>query len=225
MAKRNGKYADNVLDLPVEFGGVSIGETTARLGMKIKKEVLNIIQAEEAFCGRRLSGVIKLGGAADSPGQTTMFDTELVVDGTFDIHRFGVGPEAYTTGATFKLKEIDIGDLARFSKGAGRLVVANIAAIPTDEVLEDDDEDTSGELPGTLKSEGPWRDFSLDELFSGAVLKSLKKAGLQNVGDLADYTAGESRLTDIAGIGEGKAQQIEDRMLAFWRDNPQEAGA
>lgn len=221
MAKRNGRHADNVLDLPVEFGGVSIGETTARLGMKIKKEVLNIIQAEEAFCGRRLSGVIKLGGADDSPGQTTMFETELVVDGTFDIHRFGVGPENYTTSATFKLNEIDIGELARFSKGAGRLVVANIAEIPTDEVLEDD-EDTSGELPGTLKSEGPWREVSLDELFSGAVLKSLKKAGLQNVGDLADYTAGESRLTDIAGIGEGKAQQIEDRMLQFWRDNPQD---
>lgn len=135
---RSSGAGERVLDLPVEFGGVSIGETTARLGMRIKKDSLNIVQAEEAFCGRRLTGVIRLGGGSDSPGQTTMFETDLVVEGTFDIHRFGVGPETYTTGAMFKLNEIEIGDLARFSKGAGRLVVTDVAEIPVDEVDEDD---------------------------------------------------------------------------------------
>ena len=45
-------------------------------------------------------------------------------------------------------------------------------------------------------------------------------AGIDTVGQLADYSASEKRLTDVAGIGPGKAQAIEDRLLEFWQDNP-----
>lgn len=66
-----------------------------------------------------------------------------------------------------------------------------------------------------------WRETSLDELFDPAktLRKALAEAGLDTVGQLADYSATEKRLTDIPGIGPGKAQEIEDRMMSFWEDN------
>ena len=78
------------LDIPVQFGGVSIGESTARLSMKVPRDAIGINDADQAFCERRLTGRIVLGGGSDSPGQTKMFDTDIAVEATFDIHRFGV---------------------------------------------------------------------------------------------------------------------------------------
>ena len=213
------------LDIPVQFGGVSIGESTARLSMRIPKESLNIVAADEAFCERRLNGRVVLGKSDDSPGQSKMFETDVAVEATFDIHRFGVSAENYTTGATFKLKEIEVGELARFSKGAGRLVVDSIDVIPTD-VVEEEDDDTDSTLPGTFTTDEPWREVSLDTLFSGAILKAMKGAGLSTVGDMHDYQQPSknghvNQIGDIKGLGPAKVQQVEDRMLEFWRDNPQ----
>lgn len=226
--KKNGKQAEAtaVLDIPVEFGGVGIGQKTARLGLKIDREVMAITKADEALCGRRCTGRVAMGGNNDSPGQGRFWDDlEDVIDATFDIHRFGVTPDNFTSGLTFNLGEIDIGMLAGFSKGKGRLQILGVADIPKDTVDEhEDDDDSQRELPGTLKSEGPWRDVPLDTLFEGAILKSLKKGGLSTMGELADYSASETLLIDLPGVGEAKAQQIEDRMLQFWRDNPQYGG-
>lgn len=130
------KPPKNLLDLPVSFGGVAIGENTARLGLKINRESLNIVAADEALCGRRLTGSVQLGGNSDSPGQTKMFETDSTVSGTFDVHRFGVAPKHYTTGLTFVLAEIDVSELAKFSKGEGRLIVSAITE------LDQDDSDT-----------------------------------------------------------------------------------
>lgn len=230
MSKKNGNKNDaGKIDLPVEFGGVTIGQQTAKLGLKISREVMNIIAADESFCGRRVTGSVGVGGQGDSPGQQYLLaDMSDVIDATFDIHRFSVGPDHYTTGLTFKLKEIDIGQLARFSKGTGRLVMSNIELIPTDVVEEKTDDEDLEDRDLGLKADGPWRDVSLDQLFQGAILKSLKQAGLATVGDLHDYQQPEKngfikQLTDIKGIGSSKVEQIEERMLQFWKENPQEA--
>lgn len=215
------------LDVPVQFGGVSIGESTARLSMKVPRNTLPLEEADSAFCERRLTGRIVLGKANDSPGQATMFETDVSVDATFDIHRFGVSAENYTTGATFKLKEIEVGELARFSKGSGRLIVDDIADIPADVVEDEEDDDTDSTIPGTFTTDEPWATVSLDTLFSGSVLKALKGAGLSTVGDLHDFQQPDkngrvNQIADIKGLGPAKVQQVEDRMLEFWRDNPEE---
>ena len=214
------------LDIPVQFGGVSIGESTARLSIKVPRDAIGINDADQAFCERRLTGRIVLGGGSDSPGQTKMFDTDIAVEATFDIHRFGVSHEHFTTGATFKLNEIDVAELAQFSKGAGRLVVDTIDVIPTD-VVDEEDDDTDSTLPGTFATDEPWQNVSLDSLFSGAILKALKGAGLSSVGDLYAYqqpskSGHVNQLADIKGLGPAKVQQVEDRMVEFWRDNPQD---
>lgn len=223
MAKKKTNGAPTtVLDIPCEFGGVSIGESSARLGVRINRSVLNINAADEAFCGHRLSGLVLLGGHDDAPGQGTLWDDlEHRIDGSFDCKRLGISPEQISTGLTFSLVDVDISELAKFSKGIGRLVIRNVAAIPEDAPDEDHPEDvTKGSPQGTLKAEGPWRDFPLDKLFKGAIREALWEAGIHTVGELSNYTATDKRLTDISGIGPGKATQIEDRMLGFWKSNP-----
>lgn len=217
------KKQEVILDVPVEFGGVSIGEATCRLGVRVNRSSLNINAADECFCGHRLSGRVILGIRDESPEQGKLIDdVDFEVQGTFDVKRIGVSVDQITTGLTFSLADIDVAELAKFSKGTGRLIVNGVQELPKDSPDEGDDEE-DGHTPGTLKSEGPWRDVHLSTLFKGAVLKSLVEADLTTVGKLCDYTASDKRLTDIPGIGPGKGGVIEDTMLAFWRDNPQYA--
>lgn len=219
-----------IADIPVAFGGASIGESTTRLSLKIDRSKLDLIEAENLFCERRLTGKIQRGGADDGSGQLKFFDTDPRIDGSFDVHRFGVTSEAFTTGITFKTSEIDANIIAKFAKGTGRLVVLEAVEIPEDAEPDEHDEDDNGQqsIPGTYETDKPWREASLDALFSGALLKALKAAGIGTVGDLYDYqqpdpkTGYEKRLGDIKGIGPSKVQVIEDRMVEFWRDNPQE---
>ncbi len=212
-------------EIPVEYGGVSVGDETARLSLRISRESLNIIAADELLCGRRLAGSVQLGGLGDCEGQSKLFDCDVEVGGTFDVHRFGVSSKHYSTGLTFKLKEINIGDLAQFSKGSGRLCIAEISDIPHD-VADDDNGDKAENktLPGTFATDLPWKKVSLDTLFRGVILKSLKGAGLSTVGDLHEYQQPSksghiNQLSDIKGLGVAKVTEVEDRMIEFWRDN------
>lgn len=207
-----------VLEIPVEFGGVSIGQATARLGCRIARAHLNIVAADEAFTGHRLTGKVLLGQRDDMPGQETMFDSDFEVEATFDVKGIRVTTDTIATGLTFSLNDIDIAELAKFSRGSGKLIVYSVGEIPDD--APDEHAEDRDEAPGTLKAEGPWADYPLDKLFKGAIRKSLAAAGLNTVGDLSNYTASERRLTDIDGIGPGKAEQIENRMMQFWEDNP-----
>ncbi len=208
-----------LLDVPVEFGGVSIGEATARLGLRISREQISLEEADDCLCGRRLECRVVLGHPDDAPGQQKLIDdADLCVGGSADVKRFGCSPDWITGGLTFSLQEIDVADLARFSKGRGRLAVSGIAAIPEDGGHKEPAED---EALGTLEAEGPWRAVGLERLFAGATLKALLETGMSTLGELADYTASERRLTDIAGIGPQKAEVIDNRLVQFWMQNPQ----
>lgn len=216
MAKKT--KTNDVFDVPVHFGGVSIGDKTARVGVRIDRSALSLDDADKAFCGHRLHGRVQLGGNGDGPGQKVLFDSDLCLEGTFDVKRISADSSQISTGLTFSLKDIDISELAKLSRGSGRLLVDDIGELPVD---HDDDEEEFRREPGELLSSGPWRKVELSTLFDGMILKSMKKAGITTVGALSDYTAGDRRLTDMSGIGPGKAQQIEDRILQFWEDNPQ----
>ena len=206
-----------VLDVPVEFGGVSIGLATARLGIKIDRSVLNIIAADEIFCGHRLSGRVIKGRSGDSPGQTSFTDDlDEYLDAIFDVKNMSVTASAIGTGFTFSRADVDIETLSKMAKGSGRLVIRDVTDIPE----EEREDKTQKDAPGTLKSEGPWANYPMSKLFSGALLKSLTDVGLNTVGQLADYTKADKPLTDLAGIGPGKAEKIENRLMQFWKDNP-----
>jgi hypothetical protein len=225
MSKKKSKVA--MVDLPVEFGGVSIGEQTARLGCRFSKSLFNDLnRAADMFVGRRLDCRVGLGGEQDSPGQTMLFDDmEVFVEATADCKRLGLSTDTISIGLTFNLKDVDIETLARFSKGSGRLAVDQVAQIPVDTVSSDDDDDDDAKPTGALKTDKPWKSVQLDTLFHGGILKALKGAGLSTVGDLAGWTVPDKNgysksLTDIKGIGKEKAEAVENRLLQFWSDNP-----
>lgn len=218
MAKNNGD--STILDIPVKFSGVSIGQATARIGIGFDRSACSLKKADDTFCGHRLTGRLVLGGKDESPGQKKAFDKEHFLDGVFDVKRLGINATNVTTGLTFSLSDIDIKQLGKFAKGTGRLLVNEVAELPDD--APEHDEDDGKRLPGSLKSEGPWRDFPLADVLGDqpALLKALRKADLTTMGELADYTAADKRLIDIEGIGPGKAAKIEEATMAFFADNP-----
>lgn len=210
-----------VIDKPVSFGGVSIGKNTGRIGVTLDREWMELEQASDLFCNRRLNGKVVLGRAGDQANQAKLIDDlDHEVSGAFDVKGFRVTLDVLAAGLTFSLVDVDIAELAKFSKGVGRLVVYEIGEIPADAVDEGLDDD----LP-MLKADGPWAAVLLSTLFDPkkAICKALKKAGLETVGDFADFQAkkGDFWAKDLAGIGPKARQEIEDVFEKFWLANPQ----
>ena len=69
-----------------------------------------------------------------------------------------------------------------------------------------------------------WRDTEVDDLgehgLTIPVVAALKEADLNTLGDIADYTASGKLLTDIKGIGNAKAEAIENCMTRWFAANP-----
>lgn len=211
------------IEFPVKFGGVSIGEVTARISVRIDREVCNINTADEVFCGHRLTGLITL--SKDDNGQTKiMDDMHHEVRATFDVKRIGITAAQVTTGLTFSLADIDVSELAPLANKAGRLIIENVAAIPVDApVNQQDEEEEEDDTSGKYHWEGEgdaWRFFPLNMMFSGIILKSLCSAGLENMGLLADYTKSGKKLSDVEGLGPGRADKIVQEVEVFWDNNP-----
>lgn len=62
-----------------------------------------------------------------------------------------------------------------------------------------------------------WRSTPIGYIgLTGKLLESIEGAGLTTMGLLADYTAAGKLLTDIGGIGPGKAEKIEQACEKFW---------
>lgn len=224
----SSKQKGKATEIAVEFGNVNIGDETVKIGVKIEREKMPINEADHLFCGRRLTGSVQKGGYDDGDRQSKLFQTDIQIEGTFDVHRFGVGPKFFTTGLTFKIGEIEVGEISQLAKGKGRLMIEECCEIPKNVAEPDDAEETNQTLPGTFKSDLPWRKVSLDSLFKGSILKALKAAGLATVGDYADFFKPNKNghcktLTqDVKGLGPAKITEVENRFQEFWRDNPQD---
>ena len=143
-----GKKTFDEFNGGVKFGQVSIGHTTARLGVKIDRGVCDVSKADELFCNRRLIGQVVLGNHEDAAGQKKLVETDRTVKGVFDVKGFSVNASQIGLGLTFSLADIDISELAHFSAGAGRLLISEIGKIPDDSASasdEDDEEDDESE--------------------------------------------------------------------------------
>lgn len=216
----------SVICIPVDFGGVSIGDQTVRIGITVARAHIDLLKADEVFVCHRLTGTVTLGRRDDQDGQAKLFDSDVQIQGVFDCKRIGVNGKNISTGLAFSLEDIDISELARFSKGAGMLEVESVAELPdSDQGNGDlgDDVTVQTEAPSTLKLQGAVRDVPLAAYVSEKYVKKLAASGFRTVGQLGDYTASERRLTDLAGIGPVAAAAIEEELLRVWRDYPQGA--
>lgn len=62
-----------------------------------------------------------------------------------------------------------------------------------------------------------WRGISVDDLDIPKSLKEkLKEQDFETVGHIADFTSKGKNLTDIKGVGEKKAEQLQDAMEKLW---------
>lgn len=130
MAKRKNQQAWE-LNIGVDFGGVSFGDKTARLGVTIDREKIPLDRADELFCDRRLTGTVILGHTEDDPTQRDLIeDAAHKVAGTFDVKGFSCKPSTLSIGLTFGRLEVDPGELSLFAKKSGRLIVTASAEIP-----------------------------------------------------------------------------------------------
>lgn len=87
--------------------------------------------------------------------------------------------------------------------------------------------DGVGEQPqNTIANEVPkgneWRSVTLDDLGLnvGKMGLVLKENNLSTLGDITTYKSDGKKFTDLAGIGEGKADQINNAVTAYWAKNP-----
>lgn len=138
-----------ILDVPVEFGGVSFGDETARLGLRIARPFMYIDAADELLCGRRLSCRVVTCPNGDDPNQKYLVDgVGASVEAVADVKRFGVSPKAISANLTFSLGEIDVRELASFSKKTGRLIVLGVGVLPDTKVAADGPPDDDDDIEG-----------------------------------------------------------------------------
>lgn len=137
----------SVLNIPVSFAGVSIGTNTARIGVTVDREWLNIMSADEHLCDHRLIGRLVACKEGVDPNQASFVDTgdKHEIAGAFDVKGFRVSSKSVAFGLTFSLNDIDIEELPHLAKQTGRLIVDNVSQIPEADravgPLDDDEND------------------------------------------------------------------------------------
>ena len=126
-----------LLELPVAFGNISIGDKTARVGVTISRGNLTPSKADKELCGKRLIGQIVAVPEGTQPENEPLpgMNGDISLAGAFDVKGFGVTSKHITLGLTFAIKSIKVEDLAHFAKRDGRIVVNETQA------LSEDDED------------------------------------------------------------------------------------
>jgi len=143
-------------DLDVEFGGVSYGHDTARLGLKIDRGKLDLSDADGMFSGMRIECEVSLLNRSDR-GQKRLRgmedNTPATIQTVADVKRFGVSATTITASLTFSKSSIDVGALPEFANESGTLRLTVMGAIPEDEGGEgdrDDDGDGEDREPATV---------------------------------------------------------------------------
>jgi hypothetical protein len=145
------------MNLIVKFGGLSVGESTARLGVAVARENLDLDDADASLCGRRLTATIIGRSVGTANGDQTalpgMEAEDAKIDGVFDVKKFGVTASRITFGLTANLKDIDISTLSHFPTREGELRIDKIGPLPDGD--DEDDEDDDGDEDPKDEAEPP----------------------------------------------------------------------
>lgn len=136
------RKAGEVLDLQVNFEGVSFGAKTARLGVKVDRSQLTISEADKKICERRLTGTILSKAPDEQPDQGHFpgMDTDNELHSSFDVKSFTVHGDYIGFGLTFALKGLDRQSLTYFAKRTGKVFIDVVDNIPEPEKAPKADE-------------------------------------------------------------------------------------
>lgn len=127
MAK---KKAEELLNVGVAFGNVSIGDGTAALPIVIDRSDLPISRADRLFAGRRLTAEIAAGPTSEDPEQPVLFDDmDHHIAGIFDSKSLSVKLKTFSARLNLSLDD-NAEALTHFAKRRGRLVVTEVTKVP-----------------------------------------------------------------------------------------------
>ena len=212
---KNSKASDesDPVLLPVEFGGVSIGDETGRVALRINRDRMDLETADKMLCGRRLDCRIIVQPVSDDTNQTYSLDgVKFEVAGAADVTRVSFTPKHITAGLTFSLAEVSKGELCEFAKRSGRLEIHSVGEIPA----KPKGRNKTG-TPAT--DETNWRDHKIDELrgVTDHDMTLLKDAGVRTMGELEDHRKDMGNFQRIKGVGPAADGRILEGLLA-WLD-------
>ena len=117
-----GKEED--LDVGVDWGNLSIGKKTARLGFKIDKGKIKRGQVDAYFIDSRLIVTLILDDTAkdDTEGQKKLVDTEVKVNAVADVKGYSTNLTGYSGGLTFSKEDANLNKLMEFIGRGGRMI-------------------------------------------------------------------------------------------------------
>lgn len=129
MAKKPVK---SLLDVPVAFGSVTIGDGSVSIAIMIDRENLTPEAADGLLCGCRVKGEIR-AGAPSEPDQQVMFDDlEFKQAGMFEIKGYSVRPKSIRSTLNMLLNDVDVKELEHFAKHSGRFRIEAAAPLETE---------------------------------------------------------------------------------------------
>jgi hypothetical protein len=116
---------------PCQFGGVSIGDMTGRISLKIAKDRINVGTAEKLFCGRRVNCRLVARPVDEDPDQQHLpdMDTKTTMEAVVDVKRFASDPHNISIGVTCSLQEVDVTELSLFAKKFGSITVLDTQSL------------------------------------------------------------------------------------------------
>lgn len=232
------------LDLPVDFGGISYGDETARLSCRAARDSISLDDADANLCGKRLELELVAMPAGSLPGQQQLPDMDEKLKGIADVKRFGVGVDEISFGLTFALSSIDKNQLLEFRKRSGRIVITHVEVLPDgdeedgDGASFDDHEDTgpmpkvkpargARPLPGTVDAGAAMPLMTLTKkIYAGGMTKRKIEAviaacGGDTIGAFEEWTRKNEFWTrDVPGIGAEWLTKFQDAWLAFRLAHP-----
>jgi hypothetical protein len=124
------KQWDAVIE--VDFGGLSLGDSTGRLGFKVERARMDLEKADQLFSGKRCSVLIENKVPDPAAVQLPGMDGAdvLTIEALVDIKSFGTNAKVFTTGLTFNLESIDARELAQFPKRRGKISIKHKEDLP-----------------------------------------------------------------------------------------------
>lgn len=140
------RKVEALLEIPVSFGSVNIGDKTCRIGVIIaRSRELSITVADRNLVEKRLAGKIVARPSGENADQGRLAGMDDVgnetLEGTFDVKGINVSKDFISMGLTFALASIDVSVLAHFAKRSGHLIVNEFEDLPDKPEKNGDGED------------------------------------------------------------------------------------
>lgn len=213
-------------DIGCEFGGVTYGKNTVRVGVKIERGDVPMSRWEERLCDKRIECRLVLGHKDEAAGQAGLVDDDGVeVAGVVDIKTISLSGGVVSFGATFQKDDADEQDATRLACRPGRFIATKVGSIPEKQKGKKPSKPATGQsqLFDDHDDVGPRpKATAFDRVASPACLDDLKRdlGAEQPLSFLVNFGATKGIVKAVAAaVGGDKILHLEAFMAAkpeYW---------